>query len=53
MLAAEQFGLTLPPETEEELLWEEKLKYREAYVDAMIDMTLAINEGKINTRRLR
>ena len=51
ILATEAYSQTLPKDLTDEEVWEEKLKYRNAYVDAMIDVTVAMNNKKINLRR--
>ena len=51
ILATEAYAERLPRDLTETEAWEEKLKYREGYVDAMIDVTLAMNNRKINLRR--
>ena len=38
LLACEVFARTLPEDMDPEKIWDEKLKYRAGYVDAMIDM---------------
>ena len=51
ILACEAYVETLPKTLTYDEIWEEKLKYRNAYIDAMIDVTLAMNNKKINLRR--
>jgi hypothetical protein len=51
ILAAEAYSVNLPKDLSYDEVWEEKLKYRNAYVDAMIDLTLIMNDKKVDLRR--
>lgn len=51
LLATEVFAKTLPNDLTEEEIWDEKVKYRAGYVDAMIDQA-HVNNG-IGLKRLK
>ncbi len=51
LLATEVFAKTLPGDLTDDQIWDEKVKYRAGYVDAMIDQA-HVNVG-IGLKRLK